>query len=281
MRRSPFWTLLTDRLPSLRLFMVLLGFRSWNSVMVSLTGQRLSSSKPLQVRLPKIGFADDFLWKFALSNLKRNCESVCGTVPLWSKLKAHQTVYRICGIIITIIIIIIIIIRYEIRNAPHLSLKALLPYRTFCDFYGIRSAVSLFANDSLLQVYVFSHIFPIQAVPSCSLRPASVICTHLCPNVQSVLFLYSKTNLCIQFNSLFVSRPTRCTNSYNVSLFLIKCSTCIGVLSPSSGATFWSCISQLVYTGTSGCCAQQPDVWYRRSCWWTKESETCRALHDK
>ena len=43
-------------------------------------------------------------------------------------------------------------------------------------------------------------------------------------------------------------------------------------INPSSGATFISCISHLVYAGicryhTSGCCVaidtQQPDVWYR------------------
>ena len=45
---------------------------------------------------------------------------------------------------------------------------------------------------------------------------------------------------------VYISRPTGCTNSYNVSLFIIKCSTCFGLFSPSSGATFWSCISQLV-----------------------------------
>ena len=32
----------------------------------------------------------------------------------------------------------------------------------------------------------------------------------------------------------------------NVSLFIIKCSTCFGLFSPSSGATFWSGISHLV-----------------------------------
>ena len=46
--------------------------------------------------------------------------------------------------------------------------------------------------------------------------------------------------------NVYISRTTRCTNSYNVSLFIIKCSTCFGLFSPSSGATFWSCISQLV-----------------------------------
>ena len=46
--------------------------------------------------------------------------------------------------------------------------------------------------------------------------------------------------------NVYISRPTRCTNSYNVSLLIIKCSTCFGHFSPSSGVTFWSCISQLV-----------------------------------
>ena len=46
--------------------------------------------------------------------------------------------------------------------------------------------------------------------------------------------------------SVYISKPTRCTNSYNVSLFIIKRSACFGLFSPSSGATFWSCISQLV-----------------------------------
>ena len=50
--------------------------------------------------------------------------------------------------------------------------------------------------------------------------------------------------------NVYISRPTRCTNSYNVSLFIIKCSTCFGPFSPSSGATFWSCTSQLVQAGT-------------------------------
>ena len=49
---------------------------------------------------------------------------------------------------------------------------------------------------------------------------------------------------------VYISRPTRCTNSYNVSLFIIKCSTCFGLFSPSSGATCWSCTSELVYAGT-------------------------------
>ena len=43
---------------------------------------------------------------------------------------------------------------------------------------------------------------------------------------------------------VYISRPTRCTNSYNVSFCIIKRSTCFGLFSPSSGTTFWSCISQ-------------------------------------
>ena len=46
--------------------------------------------------------------------------------------------------------------------------------------------------------------------------------------------------------NVYISTPTTCIDSYNVSLFVIKCSTCFGLFSPSSGATFWSCISQLV-----------------------------------
>ena len=62
---------------------------------------------------------------------------------------------------------------------------------------------------------------------------------------------FSKTNY-IQFTTkrnmscIYISRPTRCTNSYNEFLLNIKCSTCFGLFSPSSGAMFWSCISQLV-----------------------------------
>ena len=69
-------------------------------------------------------------------------------------------------------------------------------------------------------------------------------------------------------------------------------------ISPSSGATFISCISHLVYAGTSGCCVaiatQQPDVSaytgiYQRRCTAYKvapddgliQSETCRASNGK
>ena len=47
-------------------------------------------------------------------------------------------------------------------------------------------------------------------------------------------------------------------------LDVLHVSDCI---SPSSGATFISCTSHLVYAGRSGCCVaiaiQQPHVWYR------------------
>ena len=45
-------------------------------------------------------------------------------------------------------------------------------------------------------------------------------------------------------------------------------------ISPSSGATFISCTSHLVYVDTSDCCVaiatQQPDVWYRHIPAYTK-----------
>ena len=43
---------------------------------------------------------------------------------------------------------------------------------------------------------------------------------------------------------VYISRPTRCTNSYNESLLIIKRSTCFGLLSPSSEATFFEAVSQ-------------------------------------
>ena len=36
--------------------------------------------------------------------------------------------------------------------------------------------------------------------------------------------------------NVYISRPTRCTNSYNESLLIIKRPTCFGLFSPSSGA---------------------------------------------
>ena len=71
-------------------------------------------------------------------------------------------------------------------------------------------------------------------------------------------------------------------------------------ISLSSGATFISCTSHLVYADTSGCCVviatQQQDVWYRRTPAYTKcdvqlikvapddgliQPETCRASNRK
>ena len=42
--------------------------------------------------------------------------------------------------------------------------------------------------------------------------------------------------------NVYTSRPTRCTNSYNESLLIIKRSTGFGLLSPSSGATFFEAV---------------------------------------
>ena len=50
---------------------------------------------------------------------------------------------------------------------------------------------------------------------------------------------------------MYISRPTECTNYYNASLFIIKCSTCFGLFSPSPGATFWSGISHLIHVYVS------------------------------
>ena len=71
-------------------------------------------------------------------------------------------------------------------------------------------------------------------------------------------------------------------------------------ISPSSGASFISSTSHLVYADTSGCCVaiatQQPDIWYRHIPAYTKcdvqlinvvpddgliQSETCRAFNRK
>ena len=81
------------------------------------------------------------------------------------------------------------------------------------------------------------------------------------------------------------------------SLNALHISDCI---SPSSGETFISCTSHLVYANTSDCCVaiatQQPDVWYRHIPAYTKcdvqlikvapddgliQSEICRASNEK
>ena len=46
--------------------------------------------------------------------------------------------------------------------------------------------------------------------------------------------------------NVYIRWPTRCTNSYNEYLLIIKRSTCFGLLSSSSGATFFEAVSQLV-----------------------------------
>ena len=48
--------------------------------------------------------------------------------------------------------------------------------------------------------------------------------------------LFCRTIMCLY--NVYISRPTRCTNSYNESLLIIKCSTCFGLLSQTSGVTF-------------------------------------------
>ena len=51
-----------------------------------------------------------------------------------------------------------------------------------------------------------------------------------------------------RISNVYISRPTKCTNSYNVSLFIIKHSTCFGLSSPSSGATFVEAVYRNWYT---------------------------------
>ena len=72
-------------------------------------------------------------------------------------------------------------------------------------------------------------------------RVTGTLYEYLCAFITiSLSFLLTMRNVS---DKVYISRPTRCTNSYNVSLFIIKCSTCFGLFSPSAGATFWSCIS--------------------------------------
>ena len=42
--------------------------------------------------------------------------------------------------------------------------------------------------------------------------------------------------------NVYICRPTRCTNSYNESLLIIKCSTCFGLFSASSGTTCFEAV---------------------------------------
>ena len=66
--------------------------------------------------------------------------------------------------------------------------------------------------------------------------------------------------------NVYISRPTRCANSYNESLLIIKRSTCFGLLSPSSGATFLELYIAIGISRyhTSSCCVaiatQQPEA---------------------
>ena len=82
-------------------------------------------------------------------------------------------------------------------------------------------------------------------------------------------------------------RPTRCTNSYNVSLFIIKCSTCFHHQGQRSGAVHrnWYKPARLAVATTTARRTGLYQFRYTapnlRSWWWTKESETCRTLNDK
>ena len=46
--------------------------------------------------------------------------------------------------------------------------------------------------------------------------------------------------------NVYISRQTRYTNSYNEHLLIVKRSTCFVLFIPSSGATFFEAVSQLV-----------------------------------
>ena len=47
---------------------------------------------------------------------------------------------------------------------------------------------------------------------------------------------------------MYISKPTRCTSSYNESILIIKRSTCFGLLSPSQ--TYGTGLYQLRYTAS-------------------------------
>ena len=73
----------------------------------------------------------------------------------------------------------------------------------------------------------------------------------------------------------YVYEPTRCTKFFVIRLsFLLGALHVSDCISPSSGATFISCTSHLVYADTCVCCvaiaAQQTHVWYRHIPAYTK-----------
>ena len=75
-------------------------------------------------------------------------------------------------------------------------------------------------------------------------------------------------------HNVYISRTTRCTNSYNVSLFIIKCSTCFRLC---FGAVYrnWYKPVRLAYTN---CDIQLQNITPDDG---LTKSETCRALNDK
>ena len=83
-------------------------------------------------------------------------------------------------------------------------------------------------------------------------RPKSLLaCPLICAlfikhNIETMATGLSRCMHRASYCSVFISRPNRCTESYNVFIFINKCSTCFGLFSPTSGATFLRCILQLV-----------------------------------
>ena len=112
-----------------------------------------------------------------------------------------------------------------------------------------------------------------------------------CPTTQAVWSCSMHHASCC---NVYISRPTRYTNSYNESLLIIKRSTCFGVHHQERHflKLYRSWYNQYVLllggygknhnhltarcTGYTNCDTTPK----RRSWWWTLESETCRALND-
>ena len=60
--------------------------------------------------------------------------------------------------------------------------------------------------------------------------------------------------------NVYISRPTRCTNSYIVSLFIITYATCFGLFIPTSGVTFGAVHRNWYKPVRLAVASQQPDV---------------------
>ena len=117
---------------------------------------------------------------------------------------------------------------------PFLDRRVSLCWLLYCSLYllGREIIASDILNFLLLAVLNFVLCESVwERVQIFSTRPYWYI------NTQSML--EGKVHFPHEDNrTVYIRRPTRCTNSYNVSLFIIKCSTCFGLFSPSSGATF-------------------------------------------